>query len=561
MTGVVPVVPRFKFFDASGNPLALGSVTVYLAGTTTLADTYQDRALTTLNTNPVTLDANGECLFWTSDANDYKFLLKNAAGATVTGWPVDNIPGSGAGSFLQSGTGAVRRSVQSKLDEIVLVTDFMSTAQRADILISSPLVDQSAAIQAAIDSGAKRILFPKGNFRVDNTVTLKDGVYLVGASSGQAVGTRIHFTKNDGTHCFTSAQNNFLSFCRVENFEIYNSVNAPGNVASGDAFHLFGVTNNCGFKNIFIRNFGGHGFFCGQQTLNPADKTAAQNCIFEGVFITSCGGYAFYMDGYVNASWVMCDLNSCATGFVRFNDGTTNQTQANFYGLWVEGTQAYSALTVFDMQATNGQMLNLIGCNIINGVAGTSRIVKSTTSSCRLNVIGLTGFGWTYLHEDTPAGITDTLSAPTNLLHMLLTKQATIQGASPLLDLYQMTGGTTDQRRFRLAFLANKLLMTARNDDGTSARSLVTWNHNTGEYAPAVDDDYNNGSASTRWANTYSTNFRPGAGGALWTSGSGDPEGAVTGSIGSLYTRTDGGAITTLYVKESGSGTTGWVAK
>jgi hypothetical protein len=47
----------------------------------------------------------------------------------------------------------------------------------------------------------------------------------------------------------------------------------------------------------------------------------------------------------------------------------------------------------------------------------------------------------------------------------------------------------------------------------------------------------------------------------FWTSGSGTPEGVVTAPIGSLYTRTDGGAATTLYVKESGTGSTGWVAK
>jgi hypothetical protein len=46
-----------------------------------------------------------------------------------------------------------------------------------------------------------------------------------------------------------------------------------------------------------------------------------------------------------------------------------------------------------------------------------------------------------------------------------------------------------------------------------------------------------------------------------WSSGSGSPEGAVTAAVGSLYTRTDGGAGTTLYVKESGAGNTGWVAK
>lgn len=44
--------------------------------------------------------------------------------------------------------------------------------------------------------------------------------------------------------------------------------------------------------------------------------------------------------------------------------------------------------------------------------------------------------------------------------------------------------------------------------------------------------------------------------------GAGDPEGAVTADVGTLFLRSDGGASTTLYVKEADSGAnTGWVAK
>jgi hypothetical protein len=52
----------------------------------------------------------------------------------------------------------------------------------------------------------------------------------------------------------------------------------------------------------------------------------------------------------------------------------------------------------------------------------------------------------------------------------------------------------------------------------------------------------------------------------IWTgtvqdsSGSGTPEGSVTAPVGSVYRRTDGGTATTLYVKESGAGNTGWAA-
>lgn len=47
-----------------------------------------------------------------------------------------------------------------------------------------------------------------------------------------------------------------------------------------------------------------------------------------------------------------------------------------------------------------------------------------------------------------------------------------------------------------------------------------------------------------------------------WVSlhGTGSPEGVVVATPGVLYHRTDGGAGTTLYVKESGTGDTGWVA-
>jgi hypothetical protein len=43
--------------------------------------------------------------------------------------------------------------------------------------------------------------------------------------------------------------------------------------------------------------------------------------------------------------------------------------------------------------------------------------------------------------------------------------------------------------------------------------------------------------------------------------GNGSPQNVVTANVGCLYLRKDGGASTTLYVKESGSGNTGWVAK
>jgi hypothetical protein len=48
---------------------------------------------------------------------------------------------------------------------------------------------------------------------------------------------------------------------------------------------------------------------------------------------------------------------------------------------------------------------------------------------------------------------------------------------------------------------------------------------------------------------------------ANWITGFGSPNGVVTAPIGSVYTNLTGGSLSTLYVKESGSGNVGWIAK
>lgn len=95
--------------------------------------------------------------------------------------------------------------------------------------------------------------------------------------------------------------------------------------------------------------------------------------------------------------------------------------------------------------------------------------------------------------------------------------------------------------------------------DGSGGSKSWLWRA-SGTYHPGGDDTQNFGGAGARIANAFVTRLRPGAGTAIWTSGAGTPEGAVTAPIGSLYTRTDGGAGTTLYIKESGTGNTGWAA-
>lgn len=105
MAGVIATIPKFQF-SANGVPMVGGTLTAYIAGTTTPTTTWQDSALTIANTNPISLDARGECVLWLDPAVVYKFVLKNAQG--VIQWTQDNISGSDAylRGYLAASSGA-----------------------------------------------------------------------------------------------------------------------------------------------------------------------------------------------------------------------------------------------------------------------------------------------------------------------------------------------------------------------------------------------------------------------------------------------------------------------
>lgn len=77
---------------------------------------------------------------------------------------------------------------------------------------------------------------------------------------------------------------------------------------------------------------------------------------------------------------------------------------------------------------------------------------------------------------------------------------------------------------------------------------------------PTADASFSAGSSSLRINRSYVVS-RYYTATVFDSAGAGSPEGVVAAGIGSTYRRTDGGSATTFYVKESGTGNTGWVAK
>lgn len=92
MTAQLAPTPVFRAADNNGNPLFLGQLFTYEAGTTTPQATYVDSTQTTQNTNPVILNSRGECNLWLDPSLAYKLVLEDSAGNQI--WSVDNISGA-----------------------------------------------------------------------------------------------------------------------------------------------------------------------------------------------------------------------------------------------------------------------------------------------------------------------------------------------------------------------------------------------------------------------------------------------------------------------------------
>jgi hypothetical protein len=127
-------VPKLQFFKANGDPLVGGKLYTYAAGTTTPQASYTDTTQNTANTNPIILDTRGEASVWLDQILVYKFVLTDANDVLI--WTVDYIngdlplsdpTGSSQIGFIQAGAGAVARTAQAKMREVITSADFGNT--------------------------------------------------------------------------------------------------------------------------------------------------------------------------------------------------------------------------------------------------------------------------------------------------------------------------------------------------------------------------------------------------------------------------------------------------
>ena len=100
------------FVDENGFPLVGGTVAMYIPSTLVPKNTWQDTAQTILNTDPIILNARGQCIIFGS--GNYRQILKDALGNII--W--DQIVSSGSGS---SGLGGITKTITHAMSPYTLL--------------------------------------------------------------------------------------------------------------------------------------------------------------------------------------------------------------------------------------------------------------------------------------------------------------------------------------------------------------------------------------------------------------------------------------------------------
>ena len=218
-----------QFFTNAGVPLAGGKIYTYGAGGSTPLATYTTSAGNIAHSNPIVLDSSGRVPgggeVWLTSDLAYKFVLQTSASVTIQ--TLDNVAGGVDGAslaassgsslvgFIAAGAGAVARTAQSKMRDIVSIADF-----GAD---STGLTDSTTAFNNA-QVASKNIYIPPGTYLIDN-LRILDKVQLIGAGYENTI-LKQKTAGNPAINCLSDVTTGQLSSLKLSGFKVEGATGA-----------------------------------------------------------------------------------------------------------------------------------------------------------------------------------------------------------------------------------------------------------------------------------------------------------------------------------------------
>lgn len=239
---------KAQFIDASGLPLANGTVGYYAPGTLNPQATYQDQAGTIQNTNPIVLDSRGQAIIW--GVGTYRQIVKDASGVTIWDQVVDT-PAGEATLGNQTGAGG---AASIGFDGGTLATYFLSKSNR--------VVDNLAALRALSKTLYTRAFLVGANnpgdggggpYRYDSTDTASadnGGTIIVASDGGR--------WKLQHNGIVSAAVFGAIGDGSLTTTQMYAAITNAWNAALAQVFDIYFPpgTYDCGINNFPFRNTG-----------------------------------------------------------------------------------------------------------------------------------------------------------------------------------------------------------------------------------------------------------------------------------------------------------------
>ena len=526
MTTSIATPPKLQFFDSNGVPLSGGKLYSYAAGTTTPLATYTSSSGGTANTNPIILDSRGEANVW---FNAVSYKLKLSSSTDVEIWTVDNLNGAdqttlaalaaSSGSSLigytQGGTGAVATTVQAKLRQTVSVKDFGA--------VGDGTTNDTTAVQNALNSGASVVYIPAGTYLISTKLTFSCNIYGDGATS-------IIKTVGDITALESTTSYGFIKSIKITS-NGGGSTNNHGLVLKYCARSLI--------ESVWVVSMGYYGIWI--------DSTSGSNNLLNlsNVQSVSNGNHGIYVSGGVDnnaMTFENVDVRSNgASGLVFNSPSASSISNCNFLNSVSAQSNVARGIAFFGAYARNN-----VGVVYLEGNGTTDLYFDSTAHG---NFIQTTNDGTTITDDNGYNTILSAGSAPSSryTFNSVDFVQARIYNGT---NVGQLTFTQSGDRAFAITTIGTTAASKTTFAKGATASHSVEVEGSFQATSPSFIGDYLSVSNPTYTA-TWPT----------IRAGTGSPEGAVSARIGSIYQRSDGGAGTSFYVKESGTGNTGWVAK